>query len=222
MNRTVVAFGGNLPFQGQAPFHTFAQALAVLCGYGPDRLHGPHGLHGRPPGLHVGPHQLRGVARLWRSAPVAAQGPDFFNTAAWIDTPLPAEAWLSLLLETEAQFGRVRPDLEKKGRLHRPAGLSAARSLDLDLIWFAGQQSDSERLTLPHPRAAERGFVLGPLCDLPAALLQDLRLPCPQTGALKSVQTLWNDLPSEARQGLAAIDTMDGWHKAQPKETVVV
>lgn len=202
MNRTVVAFGANLPFQGRAPFHTFADALAVLCG--------------------AEPHKLRGVARLWRSAPVGAQGPDFFNTAAWIDTPLPAEAWLDLLLETEARFGRVRPSLSGAGRLHGPAGLSAARSLDLDLIWFEGQRSASNRLTLPHPRAAERGFVLGPLCDLPTELLQDLRLPCPHTRVPESVQTLWDGLPSEARQGLAAIDTMGDWLQTQPKETAVV
>lgn len=202
MNRTVVAFGANLPFQGRAPFHTFADALAVLSG--------------------AGPHRLRGVARLWRSAPVEAQGPDFFNTAAWIDTPLPAEAWLDLLLKTEARFGRVRPSLPGTGRLHGPAGLSAARSLDLDLIWFEGQQSVSERLILPHPRAAERGFVLGPLCDLPPELLQDLRLPCPHAGALKSVRALWDGLPSEARQGLAAIGAMGDWPNTRAKETAVV
>jgi len=40
------------------------------------------------------------------------------------------------------------------------------RTLDLDLIWYDGRQLESDRLTLPHPRAHEREFVLRPLADV--------------------------------------------------------
>ena len=40
------------------------------------------------------------------------------------------------------------------------------RTLDLDLIWFEDVARDDARLTLPHPRAHEREFVLRPLCDI--------------------------------------------------------
>ena len=187
MNRTVVAFGGNLPFQGQPPSHTFAAALA--------RLTADRG------------HRLRRVARLWQSRPVQADGPDFFNTAAWIDTPLSPEAWLQYLLETEHEFGRQRPN-RAAHRLPRDVHAadeatlrpqpSAARTLDLDLIWVEGQTLQTVQLTLPHPRAASRAFVLGPLRDLEEELA-DLRLPCPETGRLLSVSFLWDQLPAAAR-----------------------
>ena len=190
MNRTVVAFGGNLPFRGQPPSHTFAAALTHLT-------------------THLG-HRLRGVARLWRSRPVHAEGPDFLNTVAWIDTPLAPEDWLKCLLETEHLFGRQRPDpaafglpssLHDAGQAHHPARPSAARTLDLDLIWVEGQTLQTAMLSLPHPRAASRAFVLGPLCDLEHALA-DLRLLCPGTGQPRSVSALWAELPATARADL--------------------
>jgi 2-amino-4-hydroxy-6-hydroxymethyldihydropteridine diphosphokinase len=187
MNRTVVALGGNLPFRGQPPSHTFAAALTHLT---TDRG-----------------HRLRRVARLWQSRPVHADGPDFFNTVAWIDTPLAPEAWLQCLLKTEQLFGRQR--LSPAGRsLHRDVHAageatlrpqpSAARPLDLDLIWCEGLSLQTPVLTLPHPRAASRAFVLGPLLDLEKELT-DLRLACPETGRLRSVSALWAQLPSASR-----------------------
>jgi|GEM_PF-428138 len=187
MNRSVVALGGNLPFQGQPPSHTFAAALAHLT-------------TGRG-------HRLRRVAQLWQSRPVHADGPDFFNTVAWIDTPLAPEAWLQYLLKTEQLFGRQRPDAAVRS-LHGdvrgadkaplPRQLSAARPLDLDLIWCEGLFLQTPALTLPHPRASSRAFVLGPLLDLEKELT-DLRLPCPETGRLRSVSSLWAQLPLASR-----------------------
>jgi len=45
------------------------------------------------------------------------------------------------------------------------------RTLDLDLIWYGGAERSGERLTLPHPRAHEREFVLRPLADLDPGLV---------------------------------------------------
>ena len=61
---------------------------------------------------------------------------------------------LQLLLSTEQDFGRVR--LEHWG----------PRSLDLDLILYGDQVIASERLQVPHPRLAERSFVLTPLAEI--------------------------------------------------------
>ena len=65
-----------------------------------------------------------------------------------------AGATIGRLLEIEARFGRSRGER------------NADRTLDLDLIDHAGLVMQSPRLTLPHPRAHERGFVMGPLSEI--------------------------------------------------------
>jgi 2-amino-4-hydroxy-6-hydroxymethyldihydropteridine diphosphokinase len=201
MNRTVVALGGNLPFEGQGPRCTFGKALTTL--------------------YRDGPHRLRAVARLWQSAPVRAEGPEFLNTVAWVDTPLSAVAWLEVLLSIEKRFGRLRPESHQPSWLGA-SSVSAARTLDLDLIWYEGQQSVSDRLVLPHPRAAERGFVLGPLCDLPHELIGDIRLVDPQTRQLVAVEKLWADYASEGPVDLAPVETTEPWYGADTRENPLV
>lgn len=83
--------------------------------------------------------------------------PDFAN-ALLILMPRADETGASLLAslhELEAQYGR-----ERTGVLNEP------RVLDLDLIAFGRQTSSGKHLILPHPRAAQREFVLQPLCEL--------------------------------------------------------
>ena len=63
------------------------------------------------------------------------------------------------LKDTEELLGRVRTI---------PNG---PRTLDLDILFFGNLVMDSERLTLPHPRLHERGFVLLPLCDIAAEFI---------------------------------------------------
>ncbi len=91
---------------------------------------------------------------LYRSAPHEAQGPDFINAVARIDTRLTAPDVLDALQAIEHQAGRVRPYV------------NAPRSLDLDLLFFGDASMHSPRLTLPHPRWRERAFVLYPLADV--------------------------------------------------------
>jgi 2-amino-4-hydroxy-6-hydroxymethyldihydropteridine diphosphokinase len=101
-------------------------------------------------------------SHIYRSRPIGlADQPDFRNAVAGLETALPAERLLDELLALEASFGRVR------GVRFGP------RTLDLDLIWYEGEQRDDARLTLPHPRAHEREFVLRPLHELDPDL--DLR-----------------------------------------------
>ncbi|MGN6525574.1 MAG: 2-amino-4-hydroxy-6-hydroxymethyldihydropteridine diphosphokinase [Burkholderiaceae bacterium] len=114
------------------------------------------------------------VSSFWRSAPVDAQGPDFVNAVARIETTRSPHALLDALQAIERRFGRERP------YRHAP------RTLDLDLLLYgvAGEEGglvlDDARLVLPHPRAALRAFVLEPLAELwPAG-----RIPGPHGGSL--------------------------------------
>jgi 2-amino-4-hydroxy-6-hydroxymethyldihydropteridine diphosphokinase len=91
----------------------------------------------------------------WRSAPVpASDQPWFVNGVARIVTARPPAALLALLHAIEAEFGRVR---------HRRW---EARVLDLDLIDYDGRVDPGPAPCLPHPRLAERAFVLLPLAEI--------------------------------------------------------
>jgi 2-amino-4-hydroxy-6-hydroxymethyldihydropteridine diphosphokinase len=99
--------------------------------------------------------RVSAASPVYRSAPVGVTGqPAFLNAVAALDTPLSPDALLDVLLAVEADHGRVR-DVRW-----------GPRTLDLDLLWFERAVRDDPRLTLPHPRAHEREFVLRPLCDL--------------------------------------------------------
>lgn len=93
-------------------------------------------------------------SRLYRSAPLQAQGPDYLNAVARLDTALSAPELLRALLRIEQQAGRTRP------YWHAP------RTLDLDLLLYGSGQIHSDELTLPHPRMMERAFVLRPLHEI--------------------------------------------------------
>lgn len=100
------------------------------------------------------------ASSLWRSAPVDASGPDFVNAVARLETALAPHALLDALQAIEQRFGRERP--------YR----NAPRTLDLDLLLYGvagdagGLRHVDDRLELPHPRAAQRAFVLEPLAEL--------------------------------------------------------
>ena len=96
---------------------------------------------------------------LYRTPPWGVlEQPSFVNAAVKVDTALSPHALLDALLEIEQHAGRVRA--ERNG----------PRTLDLDLLHVDGVQLDDARLTLPHPRMAERAFVLLPLHDIEPAL----------------------------------------------------
>ena len=94
-------------------------------------------------------------SHIYRSLPIGVTDqPEFLNAVARLETALTADRLLEELLAVEAEFGRVR-DVRW-----------GPRTLDLDLIWYEGVTMDGDRLTLPHPRAHERAFVLRPLADI--------------------------------------------------------
>lgn len=100
------------------------------------------------------------ASALYASAPVDSSGPDYVNAVARLCTALTPHALLDALQEIEQRFGRERP--------YR----NAPRTLDLDLLLYrvlgddGGVELSDERLVLPHPRAAQRAFVLAPLVEL--------------------------------------------------------
>lgn len=101
------------------------------------------------------PHsQLSACSALYRTAPHEAQGPDFVNAVARIDTGLSAPGLLDALQLLENHAGRLRPYV------------NAPRTLDLDLLFYGDAHMQSPRLILPHPRWRERAFVLYPLADV--------------------------------------------------------
>jgi 2-amino-4-hydroxy-6-hydroxymethyldihydropteridine diphosphokinase len=95
---------------------------------------------------------------LYRSAPVDASGPDFINAVAELHTSLPALDLLRRLQAIEQYFGRVR------------TARNAARTLDLDLLSHGDKVVQGVELTLPHPRAHLRAFVLLPLAEIDPTL----------------------------------------------------
>lgn len=95
-----------------------------------------------------------GRSRLYRTAPFEAEGPDFINAVARLETRLTAPALLDALQDMENQAGRLRPYQ------------NAPRTLDLDVLLYGQAIMSSPRLTLPHPRMWGRAFVLHPLADL--------------------------------------------------------
>lgn len=76
--------------------------------------------------------------------------PAYLNAALAVLTTLEPEALLAQLNEVERDHGRVRA--ERWGD----------RTLDIDIVTFDALEIDTERLTVPHPRAFERSFVLAP------------------------------------------------------------
>lgn len=105
--------------------------------------------------------RLLARSRLYRTPPWGnLEQPPFVNAAVLLDTMLPPHALLDAMLAAEHAAGRVR-----EGMRWGP------RTLDLDLLHMDGVQLDDEHLTLPHPRIAERVFVLLPLHDLAPQLL---------------------------------------------------
>ncbi len=103
--------------------------------------------------------------------------PDFLNGVVAL-RPLPGESpetLLAKLQSLETEFGRT-----PKKELNEP------RPLDLDIITFGSERRDSLKLTIPHPRAAEREFVLRPLAEI----APDLVLPGQSANVVELLEQL--------------------------------
>jgi len=105
--------------------------------------------------------QVMAVSPVYETVPVGGPPqPDYLNAVILARTTLPSRSLLDRLHGVEAAFDRVR---EVRW---------GPRTLDIDIITVAGEVSADPELTLPHPRAHERAFVLAPWLDVdPNAVL---------------------------------------------------
>ena len=120
-----------------------------------------HVRHGRPAGVvEAAVARLDREFDLFDASPIilnkaiGGAGRDFANAVALVESGLQPEAMLASLKRIEREFGR------------RAGKRWGERVLDLDLVAWDGGRFASRRLTIPHPRLKERGFVLGPLAAI--------------------------------------------------------
>ncbi|MET8495429.1 2-amino-4-hydroxy-6-hydroxymethyldihydropteridine diphosphokinase [Streptomyces cellulosae] len=110
------------------------------------------------PGIRV-----KAVSPVYETEPWGVEPdsqPSYFNAVVVLKTTLPPSSLLERAHAVEEAFDRVRD--ERWG----------PRTLDVDIVAYADLHSDDPNLTLPHPRAHERAFVLAPWLDVdPAAEL---------------------------------------------------
>ena len=99
---------------------------------------------------------LIALSSLYQTPSLGFDGPDFLNACIEIDTSLNPLDVLDKLLDIERAMGR-EPSTEK-GYQSRP--------IDLDLLFYEKQIINTLDLILPHPRIAQRNFVLYPLNEI--------------------------------------------------------
>jgi 2-amino-4-hydroxy-6-hydroxymethyldihydropteridine diphosphokinase len=116
---------------------------------------------------------------FYRSAPIESSGPDYLNAVAELQTGLAPIELLHALQAIERDHGRERP--------YR----NAPRTLDLDLLLHDDLRLATPELTLPHPRAHQRAFVLLPLAELAP------RLQIPGRGQVAELLSHVHDQPIE-------------------------
>ena len=88
--------------------------------------------------------------------------PDFLNQVLKVHTPLAPQRLLQTLLGIEAEMGRHREERY------------AARTIDLDILFYNDLIMDEEGLILPHPRLYTRRFVLVPLAEIAPTLMHPI------------------------------------------------
>ena len=143
-----VALGSNLGTDQGGPARMLAHAAGAVraaCSSGP--ASGPAGGSGT---------EAWAASSLWASEAVGFTGPAFVNAVVRFETRLSPTRLLSRLQDIERNHGRIR---ELEAGYH-------ARIIDLDIIDYAGLLIKQPQLSIPHPRAGERLFVLLPLQEV--------------------------------------------------------
>ncbi|MCU0374967.1 MAG: 2-amino-4-hydroxy-6-hydroxymethyldihydropteridine diphosphokinase, partial [Chitinophagaceae bacterium] len=88
--------------------------------------------------------------------------PDYHNQVLQLQTALEPQALLQLLLGIEKEMGRVRSERY------------AARTIDIDILFYGNLIIDEADLIIPHPRLYMRRFVLVPLCEIAPKLVHPI------------------------------------------------
>lgn len=155
----IIGLGSNLPSHFGTPVETLSRAVEALAQ------------------CEVLPVKL---SRIWKTAPVpfTADHPWYYNAVAIVETNKSAEALLETLLTIELHFGRIR------------SVPNAPRVLDLDLIAYDNEIIiDEPEIIVPHPRMAERAFVLLPMTDIINEWVHPI--------TKRTLDSLVNNLPKE-------------------------
>ena len=168
-----------------------APGTEVFLAFGSNKGDSAAILHTALTALAAGGFALKKVSPLYETDPVDCEEgtPRFLNgiiSGSWRGTP---DSLLELCQQLERQAGRPEKHSSRQ-----------SRELDLDVILFGDAIIRSDKLTVPHPRAAQRSFVLVPLNDLaPEAVF-------PDSG--KTVRELLETLPDRSgitRSGIGEI-----------------
>lgn len=102
----------------------------------------------------------------------------YLNSVVIVESDLPLESWLSYIGKIEKNLGRERTD-----------DRNAPRPIDIDIIYAGDQIIDGGGLEVPHPRWADRRFVVQPLNDIrPTMILPEMNQP---------VSVVLNSLPKD-------------------------
>ena len=106
----------------------------------------------------------RGIAvtarsSVWETPPVPAGQSPFLNAVVAAETALDSPSLLRELKAIEHALGR------------RPGPHWGPRPIDLDILFYGDERIETPELTVPHPRIAERAFVLAPLADITGGAL---------------------------------------------------
>jgi 2-amino-4-hydroxy-6-hydroxymethyldihydropteridine diphosphokinase len=142
--------------------------------------------------------RLEKASSLYETQPQGiSDQPLFFNAVCRVITGLEPQALLRFLKNLEWEIGR------------RPGGQTwGPRPIDLDILLYDDRVVDAPELNVPHPRLAERAFVLVPLCELAPELRH------PLLG-----KTMKELLASVGKQGVKRIAPR-GWEKGEGSEGI--
>lgn len=132
------------------------------------------------------------VSSMYETAPVGkVDQPAFFNVAAELQTSIGPFELLRGLQRIETAMGRVR------------SVRWGPRTIDIDIIMYDQMVMQTESLTLPHPRARERAFVLIPLLELDPNL----------TLGRESIRRLLDELRQREEQSVVKVYSASEWYR---------
>ncbi len=131
---------------------------------------------------------LEAVSSLYETAPVGnLEQPDFLNIAVAIRTDLDVRSLHRRLRQIETTLGRVR---------NEPGG---PRRIDIDIVFYEDWIIEEDDLTVPHPRYADRNFVLSPMneivpdwmCPLRRQTVAVIHRLCTDASRVRKIATGW-------------------------------
>ena len=126
--------------------------------------------------------EIKRISSLYETEPVGyKEQPSFLNLVCQVSTDLNPEELLHLAKIIEARLGRI------------PSFPNAARPIDIDILFYDNQIIKSRNLVIPHPRLAERTFVLIPLVEIAPDLIH------PEIG--KTIHELASGLKEQSKVG---------------------